>query len=91
MLKATPSNSRTLQWTTETITAFENIKKALANATLLVHPKPDAPINIMTDVSDIATGVVFQQHLEGKWCPLSYFSRKLSPAEQQYSTLTENS
>ena len=86
LLKATPSNSRTLQWTTETATAFEDIKKALANATLLVHPKPDAPINIMTDASDIAIGAVFQQHLDGKWCPLTYFSRKLTPAEQRYST-----
>ena len=86
LLKATPNNSRTLQWTTETTTAFEDIKKALANATLLVHPKPDAPINIMTDASDIAIGAVLQQHLDGKWCPLTYFSRKLSPAEQQYSS-----
>ena len=63
-----------------------DIKNALATATLLVHPKPDAAINIMTDASDIAIGAVLQQYLEGKWCPLSYFSRKLSPAEQCYST-----
>ena len=40
----------------------------------------------MTDASDIAIGAVLKQHLEGKWCPLSYFSGKLSPAEQWYST-----
>ena len=28
----------------------------MANATLLVHPKPDAPINVMTDALDIAIG-----------------------------------
>jgi len=39
----------------------------------------------MTDASDIAIGAVLQQHVDGKWCPLSYFSRKLSTAEQRYS------
>ena len=51
-----------------------------------MHPKPDAPINIMTDASDVAIGAVLQQYLDGQWCPLSYFSRKLSPTEQRYST-----
>ena len=54
----------------------------LANVTLLVHPKPDAPINVMTDTSDVTIGVVLQQYLDGRWCPLSYFLRKLSPTEQ---------
>jgi len=86
MLKATSSNSRTLQWNSAATSSFQEIKDALANATLLVHPKPDAPINVMSDASDIAIGAVLQQYLEGKWCPLSYFSRKLSPTEQHYST-----
>ena len=60
--------------------------QALANATLLVHPKPNAPLNIIIDASDIAIGAVLQKFLDDKWCPLSHFSRKLSPTEQQYST-----
>jgi len=86
LLKATPSNNRTLQWNATATSSFQEIKDALANATLLVHPKPDAPINVMTDASDVAIGTILQQYLEGKWCPLSYFSRKLSPTEQRYST-----
>ena len=58
----------------------------LANVTLLVHPKPDAPINVTTDTPDVAIGVVLQQYLNGRWCPLSYFLRKLSSTEQRYST-----
>ena len=54
----------------------------LANVTLLVHPKPDAPINVMTDKSDVTIGVVLQQYLDGRRCPLSYFLRKMSPTEQ---------
>ena len=86
MLKSTAPNNRELCWTTAAIAAFQEIKDALANATLLVHPQPDAPINVMTDASDIAIGAVLQQLLDGQWCPLAYFSRKLSPTEQRYST-----
>ena len=40
----------------------------------------------MTDRANVAIGAVLQQCLDGRWCPLSYFSRKLSPTEQRYST-----
>ena len=86
LLKTTAPNSRALQWTPPATTAFNDIKDALANATLLVHPKPNAPLNVMTDASDFAIGAVLQQFLDDKWCPLSYFLRKLSPTEQRYST-----
>ena len=86
MLKTTAPNNRELQWTTTVTTAFQKIMDALAKATLLIHPRSDAPINIMTDASDSAIGAVLQQHLDGQWCPLSFFSRKLSPTEQRYST-----
>ena len=86
LLKSIATNSRSLQWTTTATSAFEEIKNTLAKTTLLVHPKSDAPIIVMTDASDVAIGAVLQQYLDGKWCPLSYFSRKLSPMEQRYST-----
>ena len=85
-LKTTATNSRALQWTLPATTAFNDIKEVLANATLLVHPKPNALLNVMTDASDVAIGAVLQQFLGDKWYPLSYFSRKLSPTEQRYST-----
>lgn len=57
--------------------AFENVKSALANATLLGHPLPDAPISITTDASDYAVGAVHEQWVEGAWQPLAFFSRQL--------------
>ena len=54
LLKTTATNSRALQWTPPATTAFNDIKEALANATLLVHPKPNAPLNFMTDASNVA-------------------------------------
>ena len=86
MLNSTAPKNCELQWTDDATAAFQEIKDALVNATLLVHPQPDAPINIMTDASDIAIGAVLQQYLDGQWCPLSYFLRKLSPTEKRYST-----
>ena len=86
LLKVTSTNSRTLQWNSTAMAAFQEIKNVLAQATLLVHPKPDSPINVMADASDVAIGGVLQQYLEGKWCSLSYFSHKLSAPEQRYST-----
>ena len=67
MLKSTAPNNRELQWTDTTTTVFQEIKDALANATLLEHPQPDAPNNVMTDASDIAIGAVLQQYLDSQW------------------------
>lgn len=68
--------------------AFDQAKSALANATLLVHPKKkDLFISLFTDASNRAVGSVLQQYHEGIWQPLGFFSKKLSPAEVKYSTL----
>ena len=39
----------------------------------------------MTDASDTAVGAVLQ-HIHGTWHPISFFSRKMTPAETRYST-----
>ena len=31
-------------------------------------------------------GAVLQQHIDGVWCPISFFSKKLKPSETRYST-----
>ena len=80
------SNSKHLAWDEEANTAFHAIKQALADVTLLVHPKPHAPTCVMTDASEYAMGAVLQQRIEDQWQPIAYFSKKLSPAEVRYST-----
>ena len=86
LLSSPESTPRHLAWNEESITAFNAIKQALADATLLVHPKPHAPTSIMADASDRAVGAVLQQYMDNRWCPIAYFSRKLRPAETRYST-----
>nr|VZI51326.1 unnamed protein product [Spirometra erinaceieuropaei] len=40
------------------LTAFERIKTSLADATLLTHPAPEAPLSLMVDASTVAVGAV---------------------------------
>ena len=44
-----------------------------------------AQLNITCDASDVAVGGVLQHYLNSMWQPLSFFSKKLSPAETRYS------
>ena len=86
LLKTAPKGTAPLTWTEAATAAFQSIKDALANATLLVHPQPEAPTSILTDASSSAVGAVLQQRIDDMWCPLVYLSRKLTPAQQKYNT-----
>ena len=79
------SSNFELHWTENANVAFTESKQILANATLLVHPQQSAPLNITCDASDIAVGGVLQQCIDNVWQPLSFLSKKLSPAETRYS------
>ena len=83
LLKQTQKPSDAPEWTED---AFNNVKHALANATLLVHPALNAPTSIMTDASDVAVGGILQQHINGQWCPLLFYSKTLQLAETRYCT-----
>nr|VZH97861.1 unnamed protein product [Spirometra erinaceieuropaei] len=75
-----------LELTGEALTAFERIKNSFVNATLLTHPAPESQLSPMVDNSTVALGAVLQQHLAGSTRPLTFFSKKLLPAETRYST-----
>ena len=49
-----------LQWSECCVSAINAAKEALAQATLLFHPTPDA-LTAMTDASNVAVGAVLQQ------------------------------
>ena len=68
------------------VKAFQDTKKALADAVLLTHPHHDAPTSLTMDAPDQAVRVVFQQFVNGVWEPLDLFSKKLWPPERKYST-----
>lgn len=83
---ANKTKKNTIEWSSSMIEAFNNSKKALADAARLVHPRTEATIAISVDASDIAVGAVLEQKAGGAWQPLAFFSRQLRPPERKYST-----
>ena len=77
--------SKTLDWTEQMSSAFEKTKQALVSATMLVHPRANAPTSLTVDASDVALGGVLEQKVAGTWRPIAFFSRQLRPAETKYS------
>ena len=86
LLSGKTTSNAPITWSPEAESAFEQSKASLAQATLLHHPRHDAPTCIATDASDYAVGAVLQQLIDGTWSPIAYFSKKLQPAETRYST-----
>ena len=85
LLSPSKDSTKDLHWSEDATAAFTSIKEMLAKATLLVHPNPDAPTNIMTDASSVTVGAVLQQFIGGELCPIAYYSRKLKPTETWYN------
>ncbi|GFT84285.1 retrovirus-related Pol polyprotein from transposon 17.6 [Trichonephila clavipes] len=69
----------------EAITAFQRCKQALADAALLAHPSPSAPLALHVDASDYAIGCALHQVVDSELQPLAFFSRKLTSSEKSYS------
>jgi len=85
LFAATAGKAKMVEWLPEMETAFEAVKETLAAATMLVHPKEDAPTAITVDASSVAVGAVLEQLTQGEWKPLAFFSRQLRTPEQKYS------
>ena len=79
-------NTRSFALGDAAVHAFEEIKAALANATMLAHQRPGAPLSVVVDASDVAVGGILQQQIDDNWQPLAFFSLKLKSAETRYST-----
>ena len=70
------------KWTTEHTAAIQALKDKLVNYVTLQIPDTNKPYVLKTDASGYAVGAVLEQ--DGK--PLGFLSKKMSPAEQRYST-----
>ncbi|GFT25965.1 gag-pol polyprotein [Trichonephila clavipes] len=84
-------DSKPLNWSSEAITAFQRCKQALADAALLAHPSPSAPLALHVDASDYAIGGALHQVLDSELQPLAFFSRKLTSSEKSYSAYDRKS
>ncbi len=74
------------QWGGEEQKAFEGLKSTVTSAPVLAFPDDSRPFRIEADSSDFATGAVLSQQAEsdGKWHPIAFFSKSLSPVERNY-------
>ena len=71
----------------QNVAAFEEIKRKLCAAPQLAHPDLERPFTLYTDASNIAVGaILLQRDSNGVERPVSFFSKKLSSAQRNYST-----
>ncbi|KAK3564218.1 hypothetical protein QTP86_011202 [Hemibagrus guttatus] len=82
-LRKKPKN---LSWTSGTIKAFWKLKATFCMAPTLVHADPTRPFIVEMDASALGVGAVLSQRRGATPVlhPCAYFSKKLSPVEQNY-------
>jgi hypothetical protein len=74
-----------VEWTARAENAFRESKRALANATMLAYPVPDAPISLAVDASYFGIGAVLQQRVNDIWQPLDFLTKSLTPTQRKYN------
>jgi len=75
------------EWTREAELAFRKLKRTFTEAPILQHFDPAKPIILQTDASGFAiAGILNQYDVLGVLRPGNFYSRKCSPAEQNYDT-----
>ncbi|XP_070005954.1 uncharacterized protein [Nicotiana sylvestris] len=68
--------------------AFDELKRRLVTAPIIMDPDWKLPFELMCDASDIAIGVVLGQRKEKIFYSIHYASKTLNPAQMNY-TVTE--
>lgn len=87
LIDGNKKNDKTpIAWNDEASLAFQKCKEDLANAALLAFPNKNAELSLHIDASDISTGCVLNQIIDGNPQPLGFYSKKFSNAQQKYST-----
>ena len=74
-------------WTSGCEEAFGALRQALCQTPVLRSPDFNKPFVLQTDASERGVGAVLSQSIDGEEHPVAFFSRKLLPREEKYSTV----
>jgi transposase InsO family protein len=70
-------------WTPEAQKSFAQMKAIIAKDVLIRYPDHNEEFHVVTDASDYQLGAVILQ----KGAPVAFYSRKLNPAQRNYTTM----
>ncbi|MGH7954719.1 MAG: Ty3/Gypsy family RNase HI domain-containing protein, partial [Gloeomargaritales cyanobacterium] len=82
-LTALTSNKTTFNWKEEHTKAFNEMKALVSQDVLERFPDEKISLDIYTDASEYQLGAVIKQDSH----PIAYYSRKLTPTQQRYTTI----
>ena len=86
MIGMTPYNRRNkLQWTVETMTAFNTLKTRIHECPKLFFVDHTSPIHLYTDASDYGIGAYLCQIINGREVPIAFISKTLDKAHRDWS------
>ena len=78
---------RVFEWSTECEQAFQQLKKMVSTAPVLMMADPSKPFILASDASDFAgSAVLLQEDNNNVRHPVSFFSRKFTASEFKWST-----
>lgn len=72
------------EWGEEQQNTFKSLKKRITEEPVLKLPQRDKPFRMEVDASNYVIGGVLSQEHEGKWHPVVFLSKSMSPAEKNY-------
>ena len=89
--RANPTKQKNLEKEIDCESAFNQAKALLSTNPVLMAPDFNQPFSMMVDASDVGAGAVLTQaDAEGIDRPISFFSKKFSASQKNYSTGKRN-